>query len=315
MSFKIVNYTTTGSVASPAGTATIPYPTGTSKGSFSVSDGKHKCIIGQNEFSAPTDFTLTFNANASSITFTNKTGSTIASGTPIVFQMEKRTGNASSNVPDASPDKMFGMPVKFIDLGSPNVADADGVWTSAALTTATCASNAGDTATGRPAGYVAPAGGALVDDDIATFDVPRNVVASWTTSATLSVYGFDEYGVAVSESSGAGTSLTGKKAFKKVVGIKTDTNITGLTVGTGDVFGLPVLLPGTAAAFVLKELQDGAAAVAGTAVAGVTAVATATTGDVRGTYDPNAAADGDKGFALVILCPDPTAKGVAQYAA
>ncbi len=87
--------------------------------------------------------------------------------------------------------------------------------------------------------------------------------------------------------------------------------MTGATVGTGDVIGLPVFLPGTG--YVLRELQDGAAATAGTIVAGVTTKATATTGDVRGTYDPNAACDGAKAFQLLTFLGDPGFKGVAQF--
>ncbi len=64
---------------------------------------------------------------------------------------------------------------------------------------------------------------------------------------------------------------------------------------------------------ITDEFEDGADATAGTVVAGVTSAATATTGDVRGTYDPNSAADGAKAFQLIAMLGDPTAKGVAQY--
>ena len=40
--------------------------------------------------------------------------------------------------------------------------------------------------------------------------------------------------------------------------------------------------------------------------------ATATTGDVRGTYDPNAACDGDKVFQLLVTLPNPGYKGIPQ---
>ena len=64
----------------------------------------------------------------------------------------------------------------------------------------------------------------------------------------------------------------------------------------------------------LAELEDGAAPSAGTFVAGVSTAATATSGDVRGTYDPNSAADGAAVFDIVIALPDPKYKGVTQYA-
>lgn len=52
----------------------------------------------------------------------------------------------------------------------------------------------------------------------------------------------------------------------------------------------------------------------GTLVAGVTSKATATTGDVRGTYDPTTACDGATAFALLASLSDPANDGVPQYA-
>lgn len=51
----------------------------------------------------------------------------------------------------------------------------------------------------------------------------------------------------------------------------------------------------------------------GTFVAGVQTAPTATTGDVRGTYDPEDACDGILAFSLLALVPDPTYKGVDNY--
>jgi len=53
----------------------------------------------------------------------------------------------------------------------------------------------------------------------------------------------------------------------------------------------------------------------GTFVAGVTSKATATTGDVRGTYDATTACDGSTSFALLAMLADPGNRGVPQYAA
>ena len=53
---------------------------------------------------------------------------------------------------------------------------------------------------------------------------------------------------------------------------------------------------------------------AGTIVAGSNATPTATTGDVRGTYDPNAACNGSLDFKLVALVRSASYKGLAQYA-
>ncbi len=63
--------------------------------------------------------------------------------------------------------------------------------------------------------------------------------------------------------------------------------------------------------FVIVEIE--VASASGTAIAGVTSAATATTGDVRGTYDPADACDGEKAFALLLALPDPGNRGVPQY--
>jgi hypothetical protein len=51
----------------------------------------------------------------------------------------------------------------------------------------------------------------------------------------------------------------------------------------------------------------------GTFVAGVQTTPTATTGDVRGTYDPSVACNGSLQFALLCALPDPTYRGVDNY--
>jgi hypothetical protein len=154
--------------------------------------------------------------------------------------------------------------------------------------------------------------GALASGGVATFDVPRNVVGAWTGTAVMTVTGTDVYGETVVESSASGTSLTGKKAFKTVTAVSVSADVTAATVGSGDVLGLPVALPEKG--LVVREMEDGAAPTAGTLVAAVRTTATATTGDVRGTYDPNSACDGAKAFQLLALLPNATDHGVDQYA-
>src|SRR3546814_11170811 len=72
-----------------------------------------------------------------------------------------------------------------VNLGAPLTADADGVCASQAITAA-----AGGTING-----------AFATGGVATFDVPRNVVAAWTTAAVLTVTGTDAYGNALVDSS------------------------------------------------------------------------------------------------------------------
>lgn len=52
----------------------------------------------------------------------------------------------------------------------------------------------------------------------------------------------------------------------------------------------------------------------GTWVYGDVSYPTATTGDVRGTFDPTEACDGSLAFSMLLALPDPTYKGMEQYA-
>src|SRR3546814_4338331 len=116
-----------------------------------------------------------------------------------------------------------------IELGSPDALDADGIVESVIIA---------DDAT---------LDGALVEDGVATFDVPRNVVitgAASVTSVTFTITGTDVFGDDLVETitgpTGA-TAASGKKAFKTVTAIAVSATTTAaVTVGTGDVLGLPV---------------------------------------------------------------------------
>lgn len=292
MSYKIQSGNLSGSVANDA-TTTVDYPTGTNAGTFKGSVGHKLLLSSTNLLASPADFTLAF--GTTNITVTNKSGAAWASGEP--YYLEIQTAGEESNA-IAGVNRAIGATLAVINLGAPDVADADGVCASQAVTVAT-----------TPLASIA---GALAANGVATFDVPRNVVAAWTGTAVLTVTGTDEYGETVVESSASGTSMAGKKAFKTVTSVSFSANVTGATVGSGDVLGLPLFLQ--EAAMVLKEIEDDAAATAGTLVEGVTAEATATTGDVRGTYDPSSACDGAKVFRLVAAVTDPTYKGLDQYA-
>ena len=64
--FDVVNTALTADKTG-GGTITVGYPTGRSKGDYTGSKG-HVMYIAGNKLVAPTDFAVTFNANASSIT-------------------------------------------------------------------------------------------------------------------------------------------------------------------------------------------------------------------------------------------------------
>lgn len=187
-------------------------------------------------------------------------------------------------------------PLYVHDFGAVATADADGI----------CASQS---ATGA-----ALINGALASGGVATFDVPRNVVAAWTGTAVLTVTGTDLYGQTLIESSASGTSFAGKKAFKTITAVSTGAATTGLTVGSGDVLGLPFRVDANG----LVAARASNAIDAGTFVAAdTTSPATATTGDVRGTFDPAVTLNGTNKCKVVFEIADRSTKvgsfGVTQY--
>lgn len=424
MSFK-KSETTIGSAVADNGTFTLSYPDGTSAGTFAAYGHKMWVDKFQRLLSSPSDFTMSFGASNITVTYLGST--TIPVGARVNAQLNidgVDDGEAPTRLSENDVKRSILRSMVEVNLGSPDVADADGFCASQDLTSAGVFSVSTTAAAAIAAAALA-----------GTADVPRNVVAAWTGTAVLTITGTDEYGNVLVESSASSTSLTGKKAFKTVTGISSSANITSLTVGTGDVLGLPFFVGD--ASQVVQELQDGAllvrkngkvylmdrileaaidaatahnivcpvagtiaklttvsqgtittggaitvevntvavdglsvvvadgavegevdsdtptaghatTAVAvgdrieiihaaafnasadmffileidasasqqlnGTFVAGVSSAATATTGDVRGTYDPLAACDGSKSFDLLVASVDPKYLGVSQYA-
>lgn len=130
-----------------------------------------------------------------------------------------------------------------------------------------------------------------------TIPTPRNIVAAWTNTAVITVKGVDAYGQRLTESSGSGTSFTGKKAFARITSVTVSANVTGLTVGTGTVLGLPYRL--NHKRDMLAGYADATMELAtATVVAADTSTPTATTGDVRGTYAPATSPNGSVVFAV-----------------
>lgn len=423
MSFK-KSETTLGSAVASGATFTLSYPAGTSAGTFAAYGHKLWVDKFQRLLSSPADFTVSF--GASNITVTYKGSTTIPAGARVNAQLNisgADNGEAVERLEEADVKRSFLRNLVEVNLGSPATADPNGYVESQNLTSAGVFSV--DTTAAAALAAAALNGEA---------DVPRNVVASWTGTAVLTVTGEDEYGNVMVESSGSGTSFTGKKAFKTVTDIEVSANVTALTVGTGDVLGLPFFVGD--AGQIVHELEDGtllvrkngkvyltgrmleAAVDAGTAynlvspvagtiaklmtisqgtittggaitvevntvavnglsvtvadgavegevdsdtptaghsttalavgdrieiipaaafnasadiefvleidlsasqqlngtfVAGVSTAATATTGDVRGTYDPTTACDGSKSFDLLVASADPKYLGVDQY--
>lgn len=150
--------------------------------------------------------------------------------------------------------------------------------------------------------------GASASGGVATFDYARcvNVDSSniANTTQTVTITGTDYWGQAQTETIAMdGTNaVAGKKAFKTVTGVTVDGAITGtITIGNEDIFGLPYRV--TDAGYLFRLGWAGALAndTSGTFVAAdTTSPATATTGDVRGTFAPSSAANGTRRLVIGI---------------
>lgn len=232
--FDKITHTLSADVAT-SGTFDVSYPTGRSAGNYR-GGFKHKLFANMTLFNAPGDFTVSF--GASNITITWLGATTLPAGATVGVEFDIY----GEDQPEKAivPDNVVKAQVVRIDLGAPDTADADGV----------CASQSGTASTAMTIN------GALAANGVATFDVPRNVVAAWTGTAVLTITGKDEDGNTVVESSASGTSHTGKKAFKTVTSVVPSANITGATVGSGVVLGLPAFVPSSG--YVLGEMEDGA---------------------------------------------------------
>jgi len=142
-------------------------------------------------------------------------------------------------------------------------------------------------------------------------DCPRAVsIVSGTgtlTNRNVTITGYDYYGQPMSEVIATGTvqstTVNGKKAFYQIA----SASISGalgatIAIGTTDILGSPVRILDLGY-IVHAGYNNTLADNAGTAVAAVTATATTTTGDVRGTFTPNGAADGIKRLVMTIALP------------
>lgn len=285
---------------STGGTLAVSYPTGTSRTNF-VRGVRHVLMALGAKYVSPTTITVSLGATSATITYNGTT--TIPAGTQVIVSLDAGGPDVDWVSGLKLPDRVkpLGMNLVMLELGNPITADADGIFTSAAITAAAPITSGSFT-------------GALAVSGAVSLDVPRAVVAAWTNTAVMTVTGTDEYGAVMVESSASGTSMTGVKAFKTITRVAVSANVTGCTVGIGDVLGLPVFVPGSGN--LLREIEDLAAPTAGTLVAGLSqgTKATATNADVRGTYDPNSACDGSKAFSLVVWLEDPAHVGNPQFA-
>ncbi len=239
-----VAFTLAAAVAN-AGTVTVGYPTGVSKGDFVNSPGKHVLFVNSNKYEAPADFTVTFNANASSITVTNGSGGTWPQSARCRIQFDKMGYDGIDEpLPADRGISMVKGGLYLLRLGSPNVLDRDGI----------CASQ-NPTGAGN-----LTINGALASGGSVTLDVPRTLTvyaAGNETSYTFTAYGEDEYGEDMVETmTGPNNSTTyGGKAFKKVTRVAVSGDSGAVEIGTADRLGLPSAIKSVSQ--VMAEFRNG----------------------------------------------------------
>jgi len=130
--------------------------------------------------------------------------------------------------------------------------------------------------------------------------IGRAVAVTGSASATggnITIAGYDIYGVPMTETIAApasATTVNGKKAFKYIASVTPAfTDAHNYSVGTTDIYGFPL----RSEYFGDTAINYNAAAITantGYVAAVTTSPATATTGDVRGTYALQSASDGSK---------------------
>jgi hypothetical protein len=308
MSFFIASTSASAAVATN-GTFTVSAPTATLAGA-AKNRGGHTMVVHNMAalFSFPKDFSISWSGATATITYLGSTTIPAGSAIQVQFELEGEDFNAPyRNLNSNQVDKVafayrgsFGQVFK-VDFGAPLAASTTAIAATLASTVITVQTLA------TP--YIC--------------DVPRalQVTSSSASDTTqiVTIRGLDEYGVALSENFAVnGTAvISGKKAFKEVLSYQSTVAFVGnISIGILNILGLPFYLAaqtGTGRGNILAESQDGAVPTAGTAVGGVLTLATATTGDVRGTILPNVAPDGTKVYSAFMFVPDTAYLGTPQY--
>lgn len=254
---KVTASGTLSSNVADAGTFTVSYPnrsgpeSGITNGGDFLQGFFHQIVVNGATLVYPDDFTLTF--GTSNITVTNKTGATWPAGAAWTLGLDmpgKRVYGANVSDKAVVMARTARADTVLISLGAPDILDADGICASQSIGAGTASGSTVATLDGALASANATTGIREV-----VLDVPRALQAAWSNAAVLAVEGYDEYGNFMVEKSGSGTTFTGVKAFKRITKVWSSAAITGATVGTSDVLGLPIFLPGVQN--VRSEFVDG----------------------------------------------------------
>lgn len=139
------------------------------------------------------------------------------------------------------------------------------------------------------------------------------------TAISFTINGYDDYQQAMTQTltgPGSAATVTTTKAFRYITSITCSGNTTSnITVGTSDVLGLPVRAD--AFEYLTVHYNSGLITLQTGFTAAVTSTATATTGDVRGTYALQTASNGVRRFCTMIFIKNPDTVagtfGVTQF--
>lgn len=150
--------------------------------------------------------------------------------------------------------------------------------------------------------------GTLASGGVATLDVPRAATITSTgddSTVNFTLTGLDVYGKAMvwrtaGPNAGATTS---PKAFKSISQVAVDTAVvsTLVAIGTGDSFGFPLKIAKRSDVLIY---WDGALVTTSSGFAAGVATSSATSGDVRGMYAVQSAADAVKVLDMLIFSAD-----------
>lgn len=294
MTNKVVKMVLPSAVAS-GGTFTLNYPAGTTRGNF-LKGKNHIMNANGATFTAPKDFIVTL--NAANITITYNGATALAANLPIAIGLDLGGAEYGSRITrKAKVGFVLQMVTRLIDFGSPIATIATNLRAAAAV-----------------------GAGGLLTLLTNQLDVPRNIIITSSgndSGRTFTINSKDVYGVALREAvTGANAGVAaGLKAHYSDITVSVDAACAAnVSIGVGNVLGSPIYLPITTQ--VLAEFVDNANATAGTKVAGlaVATKSTATTADVRGTYVPNSAPDGSKGYQVAVILEDSDFLGNPQFA-
>lgn len=187
-----------------------------------------------------------------------------------------------------------------MELGAPPAASATGIILAQSIATALVKSAAGLILTGHR-------------QNMGRYGRNLTVVLSGAGTPAMELFGFDYLGQPMSEQfTGTGTTpVVGKKAFKEVTFFSSGlVAATTVNVGYGDALGIPYAV----GAFT-DEYVDGVTPTAGTKVTAILTVQTATSGDPRGTYTPQASflANGARDYVLIGKTIEGDYHGLPQF--